>query len=160
LIHPIPQATEIIEKLNDAGYLSFLVGGCIRDSIMGAEPKDWDVTTSATPDEIKAVFSEETVAEAGIRYGTVTVIIDGVPIEVTTFRIDGRYEDSRRPSCIEFTGKLSKDLKRRDFTINAIAWHPTLGMIDPLGGQSDIEKEAFSSQRWWGLICEARRNRV
>lgn len=130
----------ILEKLNDAGFEAFAVGGCVRDSLLNKNPKDYDVTTSAKPDEIKAVFSGYRVIDTGIKYGTVTVISEGKPIEVTTYRVDGEYNDNRRPKSVTFTSALEEDLKRRDFTVNAMAFNPRTGLIDLFGGQTDLDK--------------------
>ena len=125
--------------LNTAGYEAYVVGGCVRDVLMGKEPFDWDITTSALPDQTKAVFAVYRIIDTGIQHGTVTVIVDDMPLEITTFRIDGDYSDGRHPDCVSFASILSEDLCRRDFTVNAMAYHPTAGMIDLYGGQSDVE---------------------
>lgn len=133
-----PYVSIILEKLNDSGFEAFAVGGCVRDSLLGIEPKDYDVTTDATPDQIKKCFSDFRTIDTGIEFGTVTIISDGYPVEVTTYRIDGEYNDNRRPDSVEFTSKLSEDLRRRDFTINAMAFNKKTGIIDLYGGQSDL----------------------
>lgn len=136
----IPAKIQIIlDTLKHCGYKAYIVGGCVRDSIMGMAPHDWDVTTDAAPDEIKAVFASFRTIDTGIKHGTVTVLSDGEPVEVTTFRIDGEYTDNRHPDCVKFTKKIEDDLSRRDFTINAIAYDPTEGLIDPFGGENDIK---------------------
>lgn len=127
---------DIIESIQAAGYEAYAVGGCIRDSILGREPDDWDITTSAKPEEIKALFGK--TIDTGIRHGTVTVMIEKEGFEVTTYRIDGEYEDSRHPKKVTFTSDLAEDLRRRDFTINAIAYNEKEGLIDPFDGISDI----------------------
>lgn len=132
---------KILAYLNDAGYKAYAVGGCVRDSIMGKEPHDWDITTEASPDRIKEVFSSFRTIDTGIRHGTVTVICNGTPVEITTFRIDGEYTDNRHPDRVEFTKDVKEDLSRRDFTINAIAYNPTEGIIDPFGGIDDIKNK-------------------
>lgn len=129
-----------IKQLEAAGHKAYAVGGCVRDCIMEKTPHDWDITTSATPKEIKAVFNEYKTIDVGIEHGTVVVVIDGENIEITTFRIDGEYKDSRHPEKVEFTRNIKEDLARRDFTINAIAYSPTEGIIDPFGGEADIKK--------------------
>ncbi|MDR2610444.1 MAG: HD domain-containing protein [Clostridiales Family XIII bacterium] len=134
-----PRALEVIEKLNNAGYEAYLVGGCVRDSLRGNVPKDWDVTTSALPGEVAAVFADRHVIETGLRHGTVTVVLDRLPVEVTTFRVDGDYADNRRPGSVAFVKNLREDLARRDFTFNALAWHPTAGLIDIFGGAEDLK---------------------
>ncbi|MCL2699479.1 MAG: hypothetical protein FWE68_04135, partial [Defluviitaleaceae bacterium] len=131
-----PAAALIISRLNSAGHEAYAVGGCVRDSIMGKTPIDWDVTTSALPAQVKRLFSN--THDTGIAHGTVTVVIDSKNYEVTTFRIDGEYLDGRHPESVEFTRCLSEDLRRRDFTMNAIAWHPDEGYTDPFGGVADI----------------------
>lgn len=128
----------IIDTITDAGFEAYAVGGCIRDSILGREPNDWDVTTSATPEQVKALFRR--TIDTGIQHGTVTVMLDKEGFEVTTYRIDGEYEDSRHPKEVIFTPNLIEDLKRRDFTINAMAYNDTEGLVDVFDGMSDIEK--------------------
>lgn len=125
--------------LNEAGYEAFVVGGCVRDALMGKEPYDWDITTSALPEQTLAVFRDYRTIETGIRHGTVTVILDDTPLEITTYRVDGHYSDGRHPDKVSFTRSLTEDLRRRDFTINAIAYHPSNGLIDPFGGQKDLD---------------------
>lgn len=129
----------ILKQLNNAGYEAFAVGGCIRDSILGRVPDDWDITTSAKPLEIKEIFSK--TIDTGIQHGTVTVMQNHVGYEVTTYRIDGEYEDSRHPKEVIFTSDLLEDLKRRDFTINAMAYNEETGLIDAFGGIQDIENK-------------------
>ena len=133
------QAYQVIKRLEDAGFEAFLVGGCVRDFWMQKTPQDIDITTSATPQQTKAVFAPHARAmETGIRHGTVTVVLEGVAYEITTYRIDGDYSDSRRPDSIHFTKNLTDDLARRDFTINAAAYHPVGGLIDRFGSERDI----------------------
>jgi tRNA nucleotidyltransferase (CCA-adding enzyme) len=127
----------IIEKLNLSGFEAFIVGGCVRDSILGRVPNDWDITTNALPEEIKKIFGK--TYDTGIKHGTVSVAIDNEYIEVTTYRIDGEYSDYRRPDSVEFTSSLREDLARRDFTINAIAYHPKEGIVDYFDGLKDLE---------------------
>lgn len=128
----------IIDTLTAAGYEAYAVGGCIRDSYMGRVPNDWDITTSATPEETKKLFTR--TIDTGIRHGTVTVMQDREGFEVTTYRIDGEYEDGRHPKEVTFTASLSEDLRRRDFTINAMAYNEQEGLIDLFGGIRDIER--------------------
>lgn len=128
----------IIDTITNAGYEAYAVGGCIRDSILGREPNDWDVTTSATPQQVKALFRR--TIDTGIQHGTVTVMLDKEGFEVTTYRIDGEYEDSRHPKEVIFTPNLVEDLKRRDFTINAMAYNDTAGLVDVFDGMGDIKK--------------------
>ena len=131
-------AETIIRALEQAGYEAYAVGGCVRDSLMGREPKDWDITTSAQPEEVKAVF--ERTFDTGIQHGTVSVREHGRTYEVTTYRIDGSYADHRRPDHVEFTASLREDLARRDFTINAMAYHPERGLVDYFEGVKDLER--------------------
>lgn len=126
----------IINRLSDAGFDAFVVGGCVRDILMGVEPHDWDICTSALPEEVKNIF--EHVVPTGEKHGTVTVILDGEGFEVTTFRIDGISSDGRHPDNVTFTRSLENDLMRRDFTINAMAFNPTVGLVDLFGGWEDI----------------------
>lgn len=133
----------IIEKFNKANFQAFAVGGCIRDRMLGIDPKDWDVCSSATPEEALRVFADDRIIPTGIKHGTVTVIARGEPIEVTTFRTDGEYSDSRHPDKVIFVGDLISDLKRRDFTINAMAWSPESGLIDPFGGKEDLSERCI-----------------
>ena len=128
----------IIDTITAAGYEAFAVGGCIRDSILGREPNDWDITTSAKPEQVKALFRR--TIDTGIAHGTVTIMLDKEGFEVTTYRIDGEYEDSRHPKEVMFTSNLIEDLKRRDFTINAFAYNETTGLVDAVEGLKDIEK--------------------
>ncbi len=138
----IPQkAKEILEVLHGAGFEAYVVGGCVRDSILGRTPQDWDVTTSARPEEVKALFRR--TIDTGIQHGTVTVMMDKEGFEVTTYRIDGKYEDSRHPSEVIFTPSLEEDLKRRDFTINAMAYNDRDGLVDLFGGLEDMEKKVI-----------------
>lgn len=123
-----------------ADYEVYLVGGCVRDFLLGKNPSDFDLCTSALPDEIQAVFSEYKTVLTGVKHGTVTVIIDGFPIEITTFRTELPYNDHRRPDGVCFVKDINEDLARRDFTINAIAYHPDRGFVDPYGGASDISR--------------------
>ena len=125
-------------RLNDAGFEAWLVGGCVRDRLMGITPHDYDVTTSATPEEIKAVFSDEKTIDTGLRHGTVTVLLSGEPIEITTFRAEDVYSDHRHPDAVRFTQSLHEDLARRDFTVNAIAMGESGRLCDPFGGQADL----------------------
>lgn len=137
----LPKEVEfILNTLNNKGHEAFVVGGCVRDSIMGLKPHDWDITTSAEPIEVTEIFEKEQfkVLPTGIKHGTVTVMVNNEGFEITTFRIDGEYKDGRRPNNVSFTKSIKEDLARRDFTINAIAFNPTDGLIDPFGGINDI----------------------
>lgn len=140
-IHIPPFAAAVIGKLCADGYEAYAVGGCVRDTMLGRAPNDWDVTTSALPETTLSLFSCADGFKAvpsGIAHGTVTVISGGEPVEVTTFRVDGKYSDHRRPDSVGFTGRLEEDLARRDFTINAMAYSPERGLIDPYGGLRDL----------------------
>lgn len=134
-------ASQIIRTLQDAGYEAYIVGGCVRDAILGREPGDWDITTSATPEQVKALFRR--TIDTGIEHGTVTVMLDKEGYEVTTYRVDGKYEDHRRPTSVTFTASLLEDMKRRDFTINAMAYNETEGVIDHFGGIEDLERKVI-----------------
>jgi len=136
----LPQNVDIIiSTLQKNGYEAYAVGGCVRDSILGRVPGDWDITTSAMPEETKALFQK--IFDTGIEHGTVTVLLDGEGYEVTTYRIDGEYEDSRHPKEVTFTRCLEEDLLRRDFTINAMAYNHKDGLVDIFGGIEDIERK-------------------
>lgn len=138
----MPQAVkEIIATLQQNNFEAYAVGGCVRDSILGREPNDWDITTSASPEEVKALFRR--TIDTGIEHGTVTIMVDKVGYEVTTYRIDGKYEDGRHPTEVTFTGNLKEDLLRRDFTINAMAYNDTDGLVDIFGGLEDIERKVI-----------------
>ncbi|MBO4414860.1 MAG: CCA tRNA nucleotidyltransferase [Lachnospiraceae bacterium] len=126
----------IINRLEQNGYEAWAVGGCVRDSLLGRTPKDWDITTSALPEEIKSIFSR--TIDTGIEHGTVTVMYEGIGYETTTYRIDGKYSDSRHPDSVEFSRSLDEDLKRRDFTINAMAYSENCGIVDLFGGVGDL----------------------
>lgn len=128
----------IIEKLNKNNYEAYVVGGCVRDSLLEKIPHDWDITTSATPEEVKKCFKEK-IIDTGLKHGTVSVLIDGELYEITTYRVDGNYSDNRHPDDVKFTKSLEEDLKRRDFTINAMAYHPEIGLIDLFGGKEDLK---------------------
>lgn len=134
---PAP-AQEIIEKLNENGYEAYIVGGCVRDMLLGREPEDWDITTSALPEQVKQVFHR--TIDTGIQHGTITVMMDKEGYEVTTYRIDGEYSDGRHPNSVEFTSNLTEDLRRRDFTINAMAYNGQTGFVDEFGGVEDLKQ--------------------
>lgn len=129
----------IIKTLEEHGYEGYAVGGCVRDTILGREPGDWDITTSAKPEQVKSLFRR--TVDTGIRHGTVTVMLGAEGYEVTTYRMDGKYEDHRHPAEVIFTPSLHEDLKRRDFTINAMAYNPASGIVDEFDGMGDIEKK-------------------
>ncbi len=133
------QAAAIIGQLNQAGFEAFAVGGCVRDSLLGRVPGDWDITTNALPAQVKQIFHK--TVDTGIAHGTVTVLLQGMACEVTTYRIDGDYEDHRHPKEVRFTGRLEEDLGRRDFTINAMAYSDRTGLVDCFSGKADLEKK-------------------
>ena len=137
-------ANELIHTLQNNGHSAYIVGGCVRDSILGRTPHDWDICTSATPSEMLEIFKDKKIIETGLQHGTVTVVVNGEPYECTTFRIDGIYSDNRRPDVVTFTDKLVEDLRRRDFTINAMAYNDEEGLIDPFNGMEDIKYKKIS----------------
>ena len=130
------KAKKVVNTIQAAGFEAYVVGGCVRDSILGRQPQDWDITTSAKPEQVKALFPR--TIDTGLQHGTVTVMQDREGFEVTTYRIDGEYEDSRHPKEVIFTPNLEEDLKRRDFTINAMAYNEEKGLVDIFGGMEDI----------------------
>lgn len=141
----IPEdANELIHTLQNDGHSAYIVGGCVRDSILGRTPHDWDICTSATPSEMLEIFKGKKIIETGLQHGTVTVVVNGEPYEITTYRIDGIYSDNRRPDTVTFTDKLVEDLRRRDFTINAMAYNDEEGLIDPFNGMEDIKYKKIS----------------
>ena len=143
----LPAAAEqVIERLNAEGYEAYAVGGCVRDMLLGREPKDWDICTSAEPAEVERVFANVPfcrIVETGLQHGTVTVVVDHVPYEVTTYRADGDYSDHRHPDSVRFVRNLKEDLARRDFTVNAMAYHPGEGLRDEFGGQEDLSRRVI-----------------
>lgn len=132
---------EIIRKLENQGFEAYAVGGCVRDTLLGRLPGDWDITTSAKPEQIKAIFHR--TVDTGIKHGTVTVLMDHTGYEVTTYRIDGEYEDGRHPKEVQFTSCLTEDLRRRDFTINAMAYNERDGLVDCFGGAEDLKRKVI-----------------
>lgn len=141
----IPQgAQNIIDTLEASGYEAYVVGGCVRDSLLGIVPHDWDICTSAVPSEIESCFEDRRIVETGLQHGTITIIEDGVSYEVTTFRIDGKYSDSRHPDKVTYTKDIDSDLSRRDFTFNAMAYNERVGLIDPFGGAFDLIRGEIS----------------
>lgn len=140
-IHIPEYARTAMKELEKKGFSSFVVGGCVRDSIMGKEAHDWDMTTSALPEETLEVFKDFRTIPTGLKHGTVTVLIDRQPLEITTFRIDGTYTDNRRPDSVNFTRNIENDLSRRDFTVNAMAYSEKEGLVDLFGGMEDIENK-------------------
>ena len=135
------KSVTVFQLLGKAGYECFLVGGCVRDMLMGKVPNDIDITTNATPEEIKTVFSDFHTLDIGIKHGTVTVMLADEPIEITTYRTESSYSDGRHPDKVVFTRNIRDDLSRRDFTSNAIAFSPKVGIVDPFGGRRDIENK-------------------
>lgn len=136
-----PKVVRIIQVLQAHGYEAFAVGGCVRDMILGREPDDWDITTSARPRQVKELFAR--TVDTGLAHGTVTVLLGEDSYEVTTYRIDGRYEDHRHPAQVEFSARLAEDLRRRDFTINAMAYSPDRGIVDVFDGRGDLERKVI-----------------
>ena len=138
----IPSGAErILRALRDSGYEAYIVGGCVRDCLLGKEPADWDITTSARPEQVKAVFRK--TVDTGIKHGTVTVLMNDGKYEVTTFRTDGVYTDHRHPDAVTFSPDLKEDLKRRDFTVNAMAYSAESGIVDLFGGMADMERKVI-----------------
>lgn len=133
------EITFVLKRLHSLGYEAFLVGGFVRDIIMNKEPHDTDITTNALPEEVKNAFFDCKVIETGIKHGTVTVLCKNIPVEVTTYRIERGYSDTRHPDSVEFTNDIEKDLSRRDFTMNSIAYNPKAGFVDPFSGKTDIK---------------------
>lgn len=138
-LRPPEDGLRIVKRLNEAGFRAYFVGGCVRDGLLGLEAKDWDICTDALPEEMAGVFGGWHVVETGLKHGTLTVVLRHVPYEVTTFRIDGAYTDHRHPDSVAFTAELREDLRRRDFTVNAMAWHPEEGLVDAFGGVEDLK---------------------
>ena len=139
MILPLPApVTEAISRLNRRGHEAYAVGGCVRDLLRGVAPHDYDICVSCPPQETHTCFAGERVIDTGIKHGTVTVLLGGMPLEITTFRTDGAYADGRHPDAVRFTRSLAEDLKRRDFTVNAMAYHPDSGVTDLFGGQDDL----------------------
>lgn len=129
-----------LDRLEAAGYSAYLVGGCVRDALMGRRPHDFDLCTSATPDQVKQALAGERFLDTGLRHGTVTLLpADGAPVEITTYRVEGSYSDARHPDGVRFVRDIRFDLSRRDFTVNAMAYSPRRGLVDPFGGQRDLK---------------------
>ena len=134
----LPESVEfILKRMKDSGYEAYAVGGAVRDAVIGRERGDYDITTNALPEETKAVFDGYRIIETGIKHGTVTLLLDGEPYEITTYRVDGDYKDNRHPESVTFTSLLEEDLMRRDFTVNAMAYSHDVGLRDPFGGRED-----------------------
>ena len=130
---------ECLEALENAGYAAYAVGGCVRDLCLGRQPHDYDLCTAALPHEIQTVFRHRPLVLAGLKHGTVGVLTQGGVVEITTFRTEGAYTDNRHPDSVCFVPEIEKDLARRDFTVNAMAWSPRRGFADPFGGRQDLE---------------------
>lgn len=130
-------------RLENAGFEAWAVGGCVRDSLRGAEPHDFDLCTAARPEEMLRVFAGERLIKTGFRHGTLTVLTEGGPLEITSFRADGSYSDGRHPDGVRFVSSIRDDLARRDFTVGAMAWHPERGLFDPFGGREDLENRVL-----------------
>ena len=135
---PVP-VHALIARLNEAGFSAYAVGGCVRDSLLGLTPHDWDLCTSALPEDMLRIFRDEHVVETGLKHGTLTVVLDHIPYEITTYRVDGAYTDHRHPDSVSFVDDVSGDLARRDFTVNAMAWSPDTGLLDLFGGREDLQ---------------------
>ena len=136
-----PYVRLCLDRLEDAGFAAYAVGGCVRDSLLGLTPHDFDLCTSATPEQIRQVFSDYRLVLAGEKHGTVTVVMDSQLVEITTFRLEGGYKDNRHPDWVKFVPTVEEDLSRRDFTVNAMAYSPTRGFADPFGGREDLENK-------------------
>lgn len=128
-----------LDRLEEAGYASYAVGGCVRDWVLGVTPHDYDICTAASPEDMQRVFRGEKTVETGLQHGTLTVVLRGMPLEITAFRVDGKYRDGRHPDSVRFTDRIEEDLSRRDFTINAMAYSPRRGIADPFGGREDCK---------------------
>ena len=128
----------LLAMLRDAGFPAYTVGGCVRDALLGITPHDWDICTSALPEQMQQVFKDLHTVETGLKHGTLTVVVNHVPYEITTFRVDGEYTDHRHPDSVSFVDNIAEDLSRRDFTVNAMAWSPGSGLVDLFGGREDL----------------------
>ena len=138
----LPAGAEfVLRRLHEAGYQAYVVGGCVRDTLLGKAPKDWDVCTNALPQQMQQVFADCHVIETGLQHGTLTVMYQHEPYEVTTFRVDGEYTDHRHPDEVIFVTEVKDDLSRRDFTVNAMAWSPETGLVDAFDGQGDLARK-------------------
>ena len=129
-----------LDKLENAGFAAYVVGGCVRDWALGTQPHDFDICTAALPEDMRRIFRDQRTIETGLKHGTLTVMMDQTPLEITTFRLDGEYLDGRHPASVQFTDRIEADLSRRDFTINAMAYSPRAGLVDPFGGQADCRR--------------------
>ena len=138
-MYPLSEQTKkALRLLHESGYEAYIVGGCVRDYLLGMQPKDIDITTNAEPPQIKSVFAAFQMIDTGLKHGTVTVLIDGTPFEITTYRVDLGYSDGRHPDAVRFTRSLYEDAARRDFTMNALAYNEEEGLIDSFGGAADV----------------------
>ena len=135
-----PQVHTALDRLAAAGWEAYVVGGAVRDALRGCAAGDWDITTNAEPAQVERVFAGERLIETGLKHGTVTVLLGGLPLEITTYRVDGDYTDHRRPDAVRFTRSLREDLMRRDFTMNALAYNPRTGLVDICGGAENITR--------------------
>ena len=133
----------ILRTLSENGHEGYCVGGCVRDALLGLQPKDYDICTDASPEEMQRIFAGQRVIETGLKHGTLTVLYDGEPYEVTTYRVDGDYADHRHPDTVTFVRELSADLARRDFTVNAMAYNPERGLVDLFEGRKDLESRVI-----------------
>lgn len=140
----LPKTVEtIIQRLEESGYSAYVVGGCVRDSLMGRVPHDFDICTNALPERVMQIFSDLTCVPTGLQHGTVTVVWEKEPFEITTYRTEGEYRDSRHPDRVSFVATIEEDLSRRDFTVNAMAYHPVRGLVDPFGGKEDLSRRVL-----------------
>lgn len=140
----IPDYAEyIINKLINNGYEAYIVGGCVRDAILDKIPNDWDITTNCMPEKVMQIFKDNTIIPTGLKHGTVTILVNNIPVEVTTFRVDGKYSDNRHPDNVKYTNSIVDDLSRRDFTINAMAYNNKEGLVDPFKGLDDISNKVI-----------------
>ena len=128
----------LLAMLRDAGFPAYTVGGCVRDALLGITPHDWDICTSALPEQMQQVFKDLHTVETGLKHGTLTVVVNHIPYEITTFRVDGEYTDHRHPDSVSFVDNIAEDLSRRDFTVNAMAWSPDSGLVDLFDGREDL----------------------
>ena len=135
-----PPVLQALETLENAGFPAYVVGGCVRDWALGMTPHDFDICTAAAPKDMQRIFQGEKTIETGLKHGTLTVVLDKMPLEITTFRLDGEYLDGRHPASVRFTSHVEEDLSRRDFTVNAMAYSPRAGLVDPFGGREDCRR--------------------
>lgn len=141
MMHLPPYVLYCLDRLENAGFAAYAVGGCVRDSLLGLTPHDFDLCTCATPEQVQGVFHDHRLVLAGEKHGTVTVVLDSQLVEITTFRVEGGYQDNRHPDWVKFVPTVEEDLSRRDFTVNAMAYSPKRGFADPFGGRDDLEKK-------------------